>query len=223
MDLAEIRKKARLQNAPQEANLQERHLPQPAPVQSESTYSDQDLNNFWDSEAGLIVSTEEEFVQSLQNYDVDPERDAVQWLTFFLNDEEYALRLSDVIELVRPRHLTELPQVPDYLLGIVSLRGVIVPVIDLGQRLHLPSCNDESQRRIVVCANGEQRIGFLVDKIAQVVKFNSEQVEPPPLLLNGQTDDFVSGVGRDQGRMMMLLDTDKIMDIEPLKPEAIRL
>ncbi|HKJ05081.1 MAG TPA: chemotaxis protein CheW [Geopsychrobacteraceae bacterium] len=170
-----------------------------------------------DSDAGFVGATEEEYAQDLQAHDIDSEGGAVQWLTFFLNDEEYALGLSDVVELVRPRHLTELPQVPDYLLGIVSLRGVIVPVIDLSLRLKLPCSDDVSQQRIIVCAMGDQQIGLQVDRVAQVVKVRRDQVEPPPMVLDANAGDFVAGVGRINGRMLVLLDPEKVMDICPLE------
>lgn len=215
MDLAEIRKKARLQNAPEEATLPDSRLPQTASAEVEIV-PEESLDNFWDSDAGLAVTTEEEYAQGLLDHEIECDSNMVQWLTFCLGAEDYALELSSVLELIRPRHLTELPQVPNYLLGIVSLRGVIVPVIDLGRRLHLENESDLSQQRVIVCASGEQQIGLLVDRVTQVVRINRTTVEAPPLVLNGIDNDFISGVGRIKGRMMMLLNPDKVMDIEPL-------
>jgi purine-binding chemotaxis protein CheW len=123
--------------------------------------------------------------------------------------------------LIRPRHLTELPQVPDYLLGIVSLRGVIVPVIDLRRRLSLAAAGDDSQQRVIVCTVAEQRIGLLVDKVGQVARINSDLLESPPLMLNAPAGDFVAGVGRLQGRMLILLDAEKVMAIEAPAPVVL--
>lgn len=213
MDLAEIRKKARLQNASEDTDVPEGNLLQPATVEVGGSSHAGALDNFWDSEAGLAVATEEDYAKDLLRHEIECEDNVVQWLTFFLGKEEYALELSDVLELIRPRHLTDLPQVPDYLLGIVSLRGVIVPVIDLGRRLHLEQCSDASQQRVVVCAFGEQRIGLLVDRVTQVVRINRDQVEPPPLVPDVPDHDFVAGVGRIKDRMLILLNQDKVLDI----------
>jgi len=144
MDLAEIRKKARLQNGSDNIDVSEGNL-QPAIVDVEQVTPQEALESFWGSDASLSITTEEDYAKNLLSHELESEENVVQWLTFFLGQEEYALELSAVLELIKPRHLTDLPQVPDYLLGIVSLRGVIVPVIDLGRRLHLEPCSDASQ------------------------------------------------------------------------------
>lgn len=220
MDLAEIRKKARLQNPPTETVEKKSQLPQTEPVEVDDLSPEAHLESLWNVETGLTIATEEEYAQNLLIEKVAGEENTVQWLTFFLGKEEYALELSSVLELIRPRHLTELPQVPDYLLGIVSLRGVIVPIIDLVRRLSLETHTNDGQQRVIVCACGDQRVGFLVDKVAQVARINSEQVEPPPLVLDAPADEFVAGVGRIQGRMLILLDPEKVMAIEPLAHSA---
>jgi len=216
MDLAEIRKKARLQNASEDVDVPVGSLLQPTVEAVEVSPADK-RGSFWDSDVGLSVITEEEYAKNLLSHEIGCEDNVVQWLTFFLGKEEYALELSDVLELIRPRHLTDLPQVPDYLLGIVSLRGLIVPVVDLGRRLHLEQCGDASQQRVIICAFGEQRIGLLVDRVTQVVRINRDQVEPPPLIPDAPDRDFVAGVGRIKDRMLILLNPEKVMDIERLQ------
>lgn len=213
MDLAEIRKKARLQNASEKTDVQEGSL-QPAIVETEQVTPQEILENFWGSDAGLAITTEEDYAKNLLSHELEREENVVQWLTFFLGKEEYALELSAVLELIRPRHLTDLPQVPEYLLGIVSLRGVIVPVVDLGRRLNLEQCRDASQQRVIVCSFEDQRIGLLVDRVAQVVRMNRDHVEAPPLIPDAPDRDFVAGIGRIKDRMLILLDQGKVMDIE---------
>lgn len=217
MDLAEIRKKARLQDASDEGVERESSLPQPANIEIGEVTHGETLENFWQATDALAVTTEEEYAQGLIRHDQEGEENAVQWLTFSLGDEEYVLELSAVLELIKPRHLTELPQVPEYLLGIVSLRGVIVPIIDLGRRLLLASNVDPGQQRVIVCVFGEQRVGLLVDRVTQVVRMNPERVEAPPLLPDAPEKDFVAGVGRIEGRMLILLNLEKLMNIEPLE------
>jgi purine-binding chemotaxis protein CheW len=219
MDLAEIRKKARLQNAATEADEQQSRLPAPLALDEGSPVAT--LESFWNCETGLTTASEEEYAQNLLLQKSGCEEQTVQWLTFFMGREEYALELSIVLELIRPRHLTELPQVPDYLLGIVSLRGVIVPVIDLRRRLSLAAAGDDSQQRVIVCTVAEQRIGLLVDKVGQVARINSDLLESPPLMLNAPAGDFVAGVGRLQGRMLILLDAEKVMAIEAPAPVVL--
>lgn len=217
MDLAEIRKKARLQNSSQGVDPRNESLPQPANVEVGETVQNPSPENFWASELGLSVATEEEYALGQLSHELKGEEDTVQWVTFNLGDEEYALELSSVLELIKPRHLTELPQVPDYLLGIVSLRGIIVPVIDLSRRVLLKECQEDSQQRVIVCSFDGQHVGLLVDRVTQVVRVDRNKVEAPPLVLDEPGKDFVAGVGRVQGRMFILLDPAKVMDIEPLE------
>lgn len=217
MDLAEIRKKARLQNTSEDTEPQDSCLPQPATIDVEEVSSNVCLDEIWGAGNSQGITTEEDYVRDLRGHEVESEANAVQWLTFFLSGEEYALELTSVQELIRPRHLTELPQVPDYLLGIVSLRGVIVPVVDLGRRLQLNPVVDDGQQRVIVCSFDDQCIGLLVDKVNQVVRINSNQVEAPPLIPDAPAEGFIGGVGRIQGRMLILLQPEKVLDIEPLE------
>lgn len=226
MDLAEIRKKARQQNAAAEnAALVE---PSPADAATGTSAASaphaESLLPAWgepvDSADGLRqffpdheFATEEEYIQGLSGRDRSAEVETVRWLTFMLGDEEYALSLQVVLELIKPRAYTDLPKVPDYVRGILSLRGEVVPVIDLRVRLKLGVGEIDNYQRIVICAGPEQAIGLLVDRIIQVVRMPKDAIEPAPLVLNDKEKDFVSGVGRYQGRMLILLNPDEVLKI----------
>ncbi|PLX90718.1 MAG: hypothetical protein C0619_08720 [Desulfuromonas sp.] len=214
MDLAEIRKKARLQSAPAERLEQDMALSSSATEKVKASGSEISPESVWDSEANLPLITEEEYALALQSHTAESESTS-QWLTFVCGNEEYSLELAKVLELIRPRSLTELPQAPDFLLGIVSLRGQIIPVVDLARRLNLQPSHDTSQQRVIVCAAGDERIGLLVDKVVQVVRMKPEQVETAPLLADSPTKDVISAIGRIQGKMLVLLNPERILDIEP--------
>lgn len=214
MDLAEIRKKARLRDTV-ETSFEDGHEAfQSGAAGVANVDHEEVLESFWEASTGLPVTTEEDYVRTLDTRTTCSEEDALQWLTFYLGSEEYALDLSAVLELIRPRQLTELPRVPDYVLGIVTLRGLVVPVIDLCKRLQLIAADDDSQQRIIVCSSAEQHIGLLVDRVTQVVRIMPEQVEASPLLPEARAKEFVAGVGRLQERMLILLNPEKIMEID---------
>ncbi|OEU75352.1 MAG: hypothetical protein BA864_15640 [Desulfuromonadales bacterium C00003093] len=224
MDLADIRKKAQQQTTFKE----EQALVDPA-VSNEvfealaagaaaSAASAQ--THEYESVAGLQqyfpdmqFASEEDYIQGLSGTDSRADIETSQWLTFLLNDEEYALSLDVVMELIKPRTYTELPDVPDYLRGILSLRGEVVPVIDLRLRLNLGEGEETGLQRIIVCEGAEQSIGLLVDRITQVVRFAQADVEPAPLILRESEKAFVSGVGRYQGRMLILLNPDETLQL----------
>jgi len=222
MDLAEIRKKARQQNtadadeglARQFGNAAalptDGHAEKSLPARVEHGASAAGLSRFF---PGCDFSTEEEYIQGLSDRDQGFDIETVRWLTFKLGREEYALSLDVVLELIKPRFLTDLPKVPVYVKGIISLRGEVVPVLDLRLRLKLGEREESSQQRIIICEGAEQLIGLLVDRIIQVVPMPKDAIEPAPLVLNELEKDYVSAIGRYQGRMLILLNPDKILRI----------
>lgn len=137
-----------------------------------------------------------------------------QWLTFFLQEEEYAMDIETVNEIIKPREITDIPRVPGFILGIVSLRGIVVPVYDLARRLNLGQVDVGPQSRIIVCHHGDGLIGLLVDSIAQVVRLNERKIEVPPAILSGLDREFIAGIGRFQGRMLILLQLHNVLNPE---------
>ena len=218
MDLAEIRKKAQQQSATAEdkalfeptieAELHEENAGQiSAPLIEDAETAG--LKQFFPD---LNFASEEDYIQGISGSEKGLEVETVQWLTFLLGEEEYALSLEVVLELIKPRTYTDIPDVPEYVRGILSLRGEVVPVIDLRVRLKL-GCGEESNyQRIVVCEGEEQSIGLLVDRITQVVRLAKDAIEQAPLVVK-DGDNYVSGVGRYQGRMLILLNPDEVLKI----------
>lgn len=218
MDLAEIRKKAQQKPTAAEeralfeptlsAELQEESAAD-APLVVEQEPSGAGLKQFFPN---LEFASEEDYIQGLSGTEKGLEVETVQWLTFLLGDEEYALSLDVVLELIKPRTYTVLPDVPQYVRGILSLRGEVVPVIDLRTRLQLGQSKAGSYQRIIVCEGEEQSIGLLVDRITQVVRMPTGEIEQAPLVVK-DGDNYVSGVGRYQGRMLILLNPDEVLTI----------
>lgn len=170
---------------------------------------------FRQSDAGGQFATEENYFDGLVDASERvAEESGRQLLSFALGDEEYAVDITQVRETIKPREITEIPRVPDFMLGIISLRGVIIPVIDLNRRLKLGNATLSATSRIVVCQTGSRYSGLLVDKIHQVLRMSSNTIEAAPAMLSSLDRDYVSGIGRIQGRMVILLDLDAVMNIE---------
>ncbi len=160
------------------------------------------------------LATSEHFIQALVAGDEVVDSNIEQWLTFTLGDEEYALSIESVSEIIKPREVTDIPRVPDFISGIISLRGIIVPVFDLNRRLKLGTAELSSSARIIVCQDKERLAGFIVDRINQVVNVPIANIEPPPSVLSGLDRDFVEGVGRVGGRMLILLHLSNVINAE---------
>ncbi|RME33823.1 MAG: chemotaxis protein CheW [Deltaproteobacteria bacterium] len=172
------------------------------------------LERLFSAQGEFALATEEAYLKALQADTEDEDTLRRRWLSFFIGREQYAVDIEQVKEIIKPREVTEVPRTPDFLPGIISLRGIIVPVIDLARRLRLGETQQSDRTRIIVCELGDRIAGLLVDTIAQVVDVSEHQVEPPPAVLTGLDRDMVEGVGRIQGRMVVLLNVEQVLDLE---------
>ncbi|PLX73816.1 MAG: hypothetical protein C0614_12500 [Desulfuromonas sp.] len=234
MDIAEIRKKAAAGKSDPAGSLpvdQERKLVSSTPVveeeadrqplydesgcedrRSESQMSG--LDKLFASHQGFELATEETYQQTLTNRDDQADEDVRQYLAFHLDREEYAMDIRQISEIIKVRELTEIPRVPDFVLGVISLRGLVVPVFDLSQRLQLGKARLSAASRIVVCQVDDSVVGLLVDSINQVIHLPPRQLEPPPGSLSGLDREMIAGVGRFQGSIMIILNLSKVMNVD---------
>ena len=137
----------------------------------------------------------------------------LQYLCFKVSNEVYGIDIMDIKELIRPREVTEVPRSPSFVSGIISLRGVIIPIIDMLDRLGLARESVTGRERVIVVRQGESFSGLLVDEIIQVVRIAKNDVEAAPTVLEGIDRDFVTGIGRTNSRMVILLNLSNIINI----------
>lgn len=171
------------------------------------------LDALFDWSTATVLGDEEGYHQGFLGRE-EEEEELRQWLTFTLGREEYALEITSIREIIKLREITDIPRVPEFLLGIISLRGTIIPVFDLKNRLKLGKAEFGQDSRIIVCQAGDRAAGLLVDAIAQVISLPEQAIEPPPAVLSGLDRDLVAGVGRHQGRMMVLLQLHNVLNAE---------
>lgn len=136
-----------------------------------------------------------------------------EFLCFRVASEKYAINIMDIKEIIKPRELTEVPRVPGFVSGVISLRGIIIWVFDLCKRLELVPAGMSGKERIVVVKKGEEFCGVLVDEVIQVVRIAASTIEEPPAVLDGIDRDFVDGIGRSAGGMLILLNLENILDL----------
>ncbi len=188
--------------------------PLPGSAGGETADGQEGLDRLFSARNDFALATEEAYLKALDGANAEQAGSRARWLAFVLGREHYAVGIEYVKEIIKPREVTDIPRVPEYLLGVISLRGVIVPVFDLCRRLRLGEGGLSEHTRIIVCELGERVAGLMVDSISQVVDMNEEHVEPPPAILTGLDRDMVEGVGRVQGRMIILLDLEQVLNIE---------
>ena len=162
---------------------------------------------------GALTSLDDVFMSQREEVK-EEEEEQLQLLTFQLGGEEYALNIMDIKEIIRPREATEVPRTPDYILGIFSLRGTIIPVFDVSLRLGLPQGERGPQNRIVVVRSQEHFFGLHVDSVVQVLDIPLSKIEPPPEILGGVEGEFLRGIGRIDDRLIILLNLGRILKLD---------
>lgn len=139
--------------------------------------------------------------------------ETLKYLRFRVDDEEYGVSLLEIREIIKVRAVTEVPRMPDFVAGIISLRGAIIPVLDLRLRLGMTVRVSFGQERIIIAGTGHTACGLLVDEVYQVIGLRSADIEKAPQVLDAVDREFVTGIGRYEGRMIILLDLEKIMNV----------
>jgi len=136
----------------------------------------------------------------------------LQLVTFGLGVEEFAVDILAVQEINRMMTLTRVPASPAEVEGVINLRGKIIPVIDLRKRFGLAANEHSEQSRIVVVEVHSRVIGFIVDRVSEVLRINSKIVEPAPPMACSVDSDFIAGVGKLEDRLLILLDLQKLFN-----------
>lgn len=137
-----------------------------------------------------------------------------QLVTFTLGGEEYGVDIMKVQEIIRLQSITRVPQMPDFIEGVLNLRGNVIPVIDLRKRFNLNVTEQTPHTRIVVINVSGRTLGVIVDAVSEVMRLSDDQIEPPPPVVSGIGHEYLEGVGKVQGRLIILLDLDKILSTQ---------
>ena len=137
--------------------------------------------------------------------------ETAELLAFWLGDEEYAIDILEIQELIKLPVVTHVPRAGNAVLGIISLRGTIVPVLDLSVMLKLESRPATRSTRVVVLRAGGDPVGLVVDRVTSVVRLDREKIEAVPRAMQTDVGDMLAGVGRVDDRMLIVLDLPSIL------------
>ena len=137
-----------------------------------------------------------------------------QIISFSVGEEEYGLELLRVKEVIRVREITWLPKAPSFVKGIINLRGDVIPIIDLRDKFGLESREDRAQTRVIVVEIEGRLMGLVGDSASQVVRIPADQVDPPPPVPGGFSQNLITGVGKIEDRLVILLNVDSILTVD---------
>lgn len=137
----------------------------------------------------------------------------LQMVVFQLGGEEFGVEIMQVQEIIRMPEITQIPQSPDFVEGVINLRGRIIVVINLNKRFNLKSKEIDEHSRIIVVEIGDNVVGMIVDSVNEVLRIHSSNVDPAPeLIMSKVSRDYITGVGKMEDRLLILLDLGKVLD-----------
>ena len=143
-----------------------------------------------------------------------------QYLTFMLNGEIYAIGILSIKEIIEYGQLTEVPRMPEFIRGVINLRGAVVPVIDLGSRFGKQASSVSRRTCIVIIEvlhEGEpQVVGVMVDAVNEVLDISPAEIEPAPSFGAKIRADFIRGMGKVNGRFVIILNVDLVLSLDEM-------
>lgn len=134
-----------------------------------------------------------------------------KFLTFSLGKEDYGIEISYVTEIIGIQSITEVPELPDYVKGIINLRGKIIPVIDVRLRFKKPAVEYNDRTCIVVIDIKEVYVGLIVDTVEEVLSIADQDIVPPPDGKTGFQNRYIKGIGKVENSVKLLLDCEKLL------------
>lgn len=147
-----------------------------------------------------------------------------KYLTFVLGEEEYGLEILKVREIIGLMEITSVPQTPNFIKGVINLRGKVIPVIDLRLKFGMAEAKPTEETCVIVVDIGEGLMGVLVDTVSEVLDIKDDEIEPPPEFGSSIETEYILGMGKIQGKVKILLDINKVLSQEeltlPTQPES---
>ncbi len=137
-----------------------------------------------------------------------------QWVTFYLDNEKYGIKVMQVQEVLRLTEIAPVPGAPEYVLGIINLRGNVVTVVDTRKRFGLQEKQPEDATRIVIIEAANQVVGILVDSVAEVADLRASEMESAPNVGSDESSKFIQGVSSQDDGLLILVDVDKLLSTE---------
>ncbi|MFA8342276.1 MAG: chemotaxis protein CheW [Rhodothermaceae bacterium] len=135
----------------------------------------------------------------------------IQLVSFKVGTEEFGVNILRVQEINRMMDITRVPDTPDFIEGIINLRGRIIPVVDLRTKLNLEKKERDQATRIIVVEVTDTIMGFIVDEVSEVLRIPTDIIEAPPEIVAGIDSEYITAVGKLENRLLILLDLEKVL------------
>ncbi|MGM0507830.1 MAG: chemotaxis protein CheW [Fusobacteriota bacterium] len=135
----------------------------------------------------------------------------IQVVIFELDGTMYGVPILQVQEIIKEEEVTKLPNMPDFIEGIINLRDNIIPIMDLKKRFALNTDGDKVNEKILILRTDDLQFGIRVDSISEVEKIEVSTIEEPPKVVSGVDGRYISGIAKEENRLLTILDVDEIL------------
>lgn len=151
---------------------------------------------------------EKQQIESQLNEETD------QIISFVVGRENFGVLIQEVKEVIRIREITRLPKAPDFVKGVINLRGDVIPVIDLREKFSMEVEDYTDMTRVIVVEVDGKSIGMVVDSVSHVLRLSRDQIDPAPPLVGGLAGEYIKGVGKLDEKLIILLNIERILSHE---------
>lgn len=167
-----------------------------------------DISEIIEKENTVIINSDQD---EENGQDFLSEGTIIQLVSFMLDEVEYAVDILVVHEILRMPDITRLPNCPDFIMGVINLRGNVIPVVDVRTRFGFDVAEITDLSRIIVVETNERLVGLFVDSVHQVVRLQSRNIDAASDMIDGISDIFISGIGRYRKRLIIILNLENIL------------
>lgn len=140
----------------------------------------------------------------------------IKAVIFQLKDEEYGVDVQQVQSIERMLHITRVPKMPDFVKGVINLRGIVTPIIDLKERFSIETTEYTNSTRVIIVQVEDKEVGLIVDSANDVIDIPTEKIEQPPEVVGRIESDYIRGVAKLDDRLLILLNLNKVLNAEEL-------
>jgi len=142
---------------------------------------------------------------------------SIQVICFKIGDEEYGIDILQVQEIQMIPQITKLPKSSDYIMGVIDLRGKVIPIIDLSRKFGIDSSGMGSTNRAIIIEIEGKEVGLAIDSVSHVIKIDTDEIEPPPPIVKGITGKYIVGIAKIERGFVVILDIKRIFSVEELE------
>lgn len=148
--------------------------------------------------------------KQIKEPDAKDQEEVVQLVGFIVGEEEYAIPILNIQEIIKPIEFTRVPSVPDYVLGVFNLRGNVIPLIDLKKKFNLDSSKQTSNTRYIVMKGEESVAGFVIDRLTEAIRIKRNRIDPPPETLMKEKG-MIYGIGKRDDNILTILKVEALL------------